>query len=84
MDANSMVDSITYRKTVSVSFLLSRPNAWCSSKIEWEVRQWSVAFSLKKSNVLTNGTSAGSIAILVRNDVLGVKYGVNGSSSSGL
>jgi len=28
--------------------------------------------------------SAGSIAILVRNDVLGVKYGVNGSSSSGL
>ena len=42
----------------------------CSWTIEWEVRPGSVVLSIREFNVLTNGTSAGSIAILVRRDSL--------------
>ena len=80
MDADSVAISVAYRRIVSVSFLRFRPSA-CSSTIEWEVRQWSVAFSPRKFNVLISGTSAGSIAILVRDDFWGVKYGVNAGLS---
>jgi hypothetical protein len=73
MDTNSVASSIAYTRIVSVSFLLSHPNARYSSTIEWEVRQWFVAFSLRKSNALTNGTLAGSIAILVRKNFWGMQ-----------
>jgi len=42
----------------------------CSSCIKWEVCQWSVAFSVKEFNSLTDGTSVGSITILVCSDSL--------------
>ena len=48
----------------------------CSWAIEWEVRPGSVTLSVKELNVLTNGTSAGSIALLVRINSRNIQYGV--------
>ena len=86
MDAKTVINFIKYTRIVSVSFLLLRGIQSAHGQFEWEstVHQRFVPFSASESNVLTNRTSAGSIAILVRSDSWDVQWLTNFTSRSSI